>query len=147
MSAISGFADIAEELNEFGEGLEDCADDGMEEVADETAADTAEEVADTAKWFAPVDTGTLRSRIFVWPYPEQTGVRRIIAATDYAKHVEYGTTDHWIPPSPRTTYDEPVYHPGARPHPYMRPSLLLHRRTMHRIFSDEIDSLFRRKLR
>lgn len=147
MSTVTGFADMAEDLHDFGEGLEDCSGDEMVGVADAVAEETAESTADDASDFAPVDTGYLSNNIFAHPTPVEPGHRLVFSPVDYAKHVEYGTGAHIIEPTPETTYDEPVLHPGATASPFLRPALWKNRRTMHDVFEDEIEDLFRRQLR
>ena len=143
MSTTAGFLELGEQLDEFGDGLEEMAGDEMVNVGDAVAEETAETVAEDAKRFAPVKTGELRESITVLPQIDPM-IRHVLALADHSKHVEYGTQPHIIQPTEETTYDEPIEHPGATAKPYLRPALWYNHRSMHRAFEDEMERLIRR---
>ena len=84
---------------------------------------TAHKIEGMAKELVPIETGALRASIKV----SGGGLDYDITAnTDYARHIEYGTSPHVITGNPYLIWDgqingpvESVNHPGNQPYVYM----------------------------
>lgn len=87
---------------------------------------------------APVDTGMLKRSINLFPYTEGYTEYKLIASTEYAAAIEYGTSPHYPPTTPikgwsrRVLGDENLAYAvagsiaksGTSAQPYMRPALM-----------------------
>ena len=94
----------------------------VERAIEDEIRDAADDVEMTAKNLVPVDTGALRDSI----NSNGSGLSYdIVASTDYARHIEYGTSRHIISGNPYLFWDpaigpvREVLHPGNRAFLYM----------------------------
>jgi len=152
MSRIDGFDDAADEFGEFAENLREAAA-GVDAAVDGGVKKTSEQVEGTAKEYAAVESGTLRSSI---------SHRRIDVAeyvvgspVEYAPDVEFGTQPHVITPNDgEFLYFEgedghlirkrSVNHPGTPAQPYLRPALREHQSDLGKNIAEAIDDLLHR---
>lgn len=137
-NAISGFEELADDLEAAADAL-DNAD--AEAALDRAVEDTAEQASDTAQDNAPVDTGELRDSIHV-ENAHRPLSRWVVASADHARAVEYGTGPFTITPDEaealrfevdgEVVFAQNVDHPGISAQPYLRPALHEHRTTLRR---------------
>ena len=111
----------------------------LEREVSKELEDVADDVRVAAKVLVPVDTGALIDSIKV---DGSNMTYDVVASTDYARYIEYGTSPHWIHGKPFLFFDRPgpysdtywtkhpvtgkyvygatkVYHPGNRAYLYM----------------------------
>lgn len=92
----------------------------------------AQFVETEAKRRVPYQTGNLRRSIDHRVAMDPTPVATVAAVSNYAAHVEFGTSPHTILPSNKKALFWPgarhpvrgVSHPGTQPQPFFRPALL-----------------------
>ena len=111
----------------------------LEREVSKELEDVANDVEMVARELVPVDTGSLQSSIKT----DGSGMTYdVVARTDYARYIEFGTSPHWIHGNPFLFFDRPgpyagtyvtkhpvtgkyvngatkVYHPGNRAYLYM----------------------------
>lgn len=149
-SSITGFAELADDLEDAAEALEDADTEAAMNRGVETAS---EQVVEDAQRNAPVDTGELRERIDLLPQIRALE-RTVVAAADHSAYVEYGTSPHIIRPDEaqalrfqaggETVFATRVEHPGTAPQPFLRPALNDNRSTLKREIQDELRAELRR---
>ena len=111
----------------------------LEREVSKELEDVANDVEMVARELVPVDTGSLQSSIKT----DGSGMTYdVVARTDYARYIEFGTSPHWIHGNPFLFFDKSgpysdkyltkhpvtgkivsgatkVYHPGNRAYLYM----------------------------
>lgn len=115
--------------------------DSVEKAIEDEIEDTAQTVEMTAKNLVPVDTGALRNSIDT----SGSGLTYdIVASTDYARHIEFGTSPHWINGNPYLFWDSDigpvrkVYHPGNKAYLYMSTAFDSHTENIDNRIADAI---------
>lgn len=113
----------------------------IERAVSKEIEDTAQDVEMTAKQLVPVDTGALRGSITA----SGSGLSYdITASTDYARHIEFGTSRHIISGNPYLFWDpaigpvREVLHPGNRAYLYMSTSFDSHTENIDSRIADAI---------
>lgn len=167
MTEFSGFGSAADDFEDFAAALRAAADrtpeavdSGMEKTAFDTAADAAVR--------APKKTGRLANSIEA----EREALMRwvVYARTDYARHVEYGTSPRdrinakpggmlkfeWpdAPPEVAAQFPETfptVFFKSAQPRgqaaqPYLRPALAAQRQPLLDNVSSEVEQVIAEEL-
>lgn len=103
----------------------------VREIARRRMEAAGERLADSARGFAPVDTGALRRSIQARWHGGDT--LEVSADVPYAGAVEGGTSPHWVPISelagwaarhgiPAAVLQRSIAHKGTRAHPFMEPA-------------------------
>lgn len=134
MGAVSGFGgkgDYKLEAEEWKKFFSLTDSQRVKEIARGRMEAAGERLADSARGFAPVDTGALRRSIQArW---QGGDTLEVSADVPYAGAVEGGTSPHWVPISelagwasrhgiPVGALQRSIAHKGTRAHPFMEPA-------------------------
>jgi HK97 gp10 family phage protein len=149
MTEFGGFDEHDDELERFEKSLRSMSDRAPE-AADKGVEKTGRRVESTASIKAPKDTGRLANSIHM----QYRGLmqRAVVAATDYAKAVEFGRGPIVAEEGSALRFEidgELLFRKsvsGAPPQPYMRPALRQHKRDLNEDMRTEVERMVDQEL-